>query len=71
MHHTYCTVQLFSPQPESSHAEERWRGEKKGQNRREGGCEGKTRKREREKKRMEDEKKSIKEGSLLQVLALY
>lgn len=30
-HHTDCTVQLFSRQPESSHAEDRWR-EKTGQN---------------------------------------
>lgn len=48
LHHADCTVQLFSPQPESSHAKDRWRG-KKGQDRREGGCGNKPRKREREK----------------------
>lgn len=34
VHHTYCTVQLFSPQPESSHAEERWRGGKRTEQKR-------------------------------------
>lgn len=50
LHHTDCTVQLIIPQPESSRAEDRWRGGKKRQNRREGerGRGGKTRKRKRE-----------------------
>lgn len=44
-----CITQLvhyscFTPQPESSHAKERWRGKKEGT---EGGCEGKTSKKKK------------------------
>lgn len=51
-----CITQLvhyscFAPQPESSHAKERWRGKKEGT---EGGCEDKTSKKKKE-KHMEDE----------------